>query len=712
MRQPFFLLVWLGVFLGSSPTFAIQCAKTLPVDELKWCQTIDLAVSGHSCKKSPDADACEALKKIVKGKSCAEIKDEKEGLICGAVETGIIAGMRNVACSDVIEEYSGAFAKGSRAVALCSFGSHLAENYDEVIDQIHTARATQKQIDPVLLPFRKKEHHGCCQDDNHGVVGKKSDSHIGQLATSLSAASHHAGGPTDLHLDEYRISKTEKEKITKWVLRSLKQLWSRVKKDHVEGTESKIGLKQANQLVKDLVPRLAESIHFFNSHRKHLTKKSKQIGKSLYFARGEAVEDGFHAPLGFEVLPNGKIILQLGVSVGSGAFKEITLGADLDTGEMYAVGNFRDVEGGEKKQEAEIKMQENLQEARREMELQSEVSKHLKGVTPALPVVENEKGKVITHTRLADMTLRDFSSLLGHEGRVSFNGRDKTEVARLVAVKLIEVVSSLESHGINHRDLKPENFLISMHPNGTIDVEVTDFGFALDLKKPHGKEEAKIEGSPPYIAPGLVTAFNNNTADLAQFTNYDGFALGRILYDLLPRDSAPGSEAGSESSSSKYSDTASSAERDSSSGKRETSSFSGSTQREESFKAEGINRAELFFKSAAKVKTARDLTDPHGYNMSFSEKAYSRHEGQMPPKTFDEIILGLVEPDPKKKLSSKEALHLAKSVYGASGTKSSFVPVRPEKKKSKIRKRVQIKQVVEGGLNNDPDSWGEYFLTP
>ncbi|KAF2013848.1 Pkinase-domain-containing protein [Aaosphaeria arxii CBS 175.79] len=108
------------------------------------------------------------------------------------------------------------------------------------------------------------------------------------------------------------------------------------------------------------------------------------------------------------------------------------------------------------------------------------------------------------------------------------------DIAHFYFTQLISAVSFMHSKGIAHRDLKPENVLLS----GDGDLKLADFGLAALFKKDGQLRMCNtVCGSPPYIAPEIVSGRRSKRRDLLD----DGYAAnicdiwscGVVLFVLL-----------------------------------------------------------------------------------------------------------------------------------------------------------------------------------
>jgi serine/threonine-protein kinase Chk1 len=107
------------------------------------------------------------------------------------------------------------------------------------------------------------------------------------------------------------------------------------------------------------------------------------------------------------------------------------------------------------------------------------------------------------------------------------------DIAHFYFTQLISGVSYMHSKGVGHRDIKPENILLSDSGN----LKIADFGLAT-LFEYNGKTKLSTTmcGSPPYIAPEVITCSKNG-----QSKNPPGYAAnlvdiwscGVVLFVLL-----------------------------------------------------------------------------------------------------------------------------------------------------------------------------------
>ncbi|KAJ9152132.1 Kinase-like domain-containing protein [Pleurostoma richardsiae] len=109
------------------------------------------------------------------------------------------------------------------------------------------------------------------------------------------------------------------------------------------------------------------------------------------------------------------------------------------------------------------------------------------------------------------------------------------DIAHLYFLQLISGVSFMHSKGVAHRDLKPENILMSESGN----LKLADFGMATMFEyKGQRKQSATMCGSPPYIAPEVLTCAAKADRKTSAALKYsadlvDIWSCGVILFVLL-----------------------------------------------------------------------------------------------------------------------------------------------------------------------------------
>lgn len=108
------------------------------------------------------------------------------------------------------------------------------------------------------------------------------------------------------------------------------------------------------------------------------------------------------------------------------------------------------------------------------------------------------------------------------------------DIAHFYFSQLISAVGYMHSMGIAHRDIKPENVLLSAEG----DLKLSDFGLAALFKK-DGKLRLcnTVCGSPPYIAPEIVSGRRSKRADMLDEGYHanicDVWSCGVVMFVLL-----------------------------------------------------------------------------------------------------------------------------------------------------------------------------------
>ncbi|CAO2658755.1 Nn.00g064780.m01.CDS01 [Neocucurbitaria sp. VM-36] len=108
------------------------------------------------------------------------------------------------------------------------------------------------------------------------------------------------------------------------------------------------------------------------------------------------------------------------------------------------------------------------------------------------------------------------------------------DIAHFYFSQLISAVGYMHSKGVAHRDIKPENVLLSAEG----DLKLSDFGLAALFKKDGQLRLCNtVCGSPPYIAPEIVSGRRSKRADVLD-VGYaanicDVWSCGVVLFVLL-----------------------------------------------------------------------------------------------------------------------------------------------------------------------------------
>jgi serine/threonine-protein kinase Chk1 len=108
------------------------------------------------------------------------------------------------------------------------------------------------------------------------------------------------------------------------------------------------------------------------------------------------------------------------------------------------------------------------------------------------------------------------------------------DIAHFYFTQLISAIGYMHSKGVGHRDIKPENILLSADG----DLKVADFGLAtLFQYKGQTKMSTTLCGSPPYIAPEVITC-SNDKRGMKKGSGYRGdlvdvWSCGVVLFVLL-----------------------------------------------------------------------------------------------------------------------------------------------------------------------------------
>lgn len=105
---------------------------------------------------------------------------------------------------------------------------------------------------------------------------------------------------------------------------------------------------------------------------------------------------------------------------------------------------------------------------------------------------------------------------------IEISGKIESEVALIIAYKVLEVLDYIHNKGIIHRDIKPSNILISKEGF----VKLTDFGIAKKKDSPEITQPGFVIGTPFYMSPEQVSGEKLSSLS-------DIFSLGSTLYEMV-----------------------------------------------------------------------------------------------------------------------------------------------------------------------------------
>jgi serine/threonine-protein kinase len=107
-------------------------------------------------------------------------------------------------------------------------------------------------------------------------------------------------------------------------------------------------------------------------------------------------------------------------------------------------------------------------------------------------------------------------------GKVLKAGALPPDCVTVLGAVLADALQHVHTHQLLHRDLKPSNVMVTQDG----EVKLMDFGIAKDQTVADLTQEGLLIGSPPYLAPELLTG---HKADARS----DIYSLGATLYELL-----------------------------------------------------------------------------------------------------------------------------------------------------------------------------------
>ncbi len=195
----------------------------------------------------------------------------------------------------------------------------------------------------------------------------------------------------------------------------------------------------------------------------------------------------------------------LGELLGEGAFAQVKLGTDRETGDKVAVKII-------KKNQYDHKEMEYIL---REMNIMKSVSH-----TNIVNTVDIFNSPKYLHIVLEYMQGGELFDIIADAG--NFSEQQASQVMR----DTIKGVQYLHLHGIVHRDIKPENVLCKSK-DWPLHVKIADFGLANFTEDGEVREKTQaLIGTPGYVAPELVRGEHYGAA-------VDMWACGVLLYIML-----------------------------------------------------------------------------------------------------------------------------------------------------------------------------------
>ena len=195
----------------------------------------------------------------------------------------------------------------------------------------------------------------------------------------------------------------------------------------------------------------------------------------------------------------------VGQLLGEGAFAQVKLAEDRETGERVAVKVI-------KKHEYDPNEMEFIL---REMNIMKSVSHP--NIVNTVDIFSSER---YLHIVLEYMEGGELFDIIANAG--SFSEQQASQVMR----DTIKGVQYLHMHGIVHRDIKPENVLCKTK-QWPLQVKIADFGLANFTEDGEVREEtSSMIGTPGYVAPEVVKGERYGAA-------VDMWACGVLLYIML-----------------------------------------------------------------------------------------------------------------------------------------------------------------------------------
>eukprot|EP01094_Clydonella_sp_ATCC50884_P006298 TRINITY_DN1537_c0_g1_i5.p1 TRINITY_DN1537_c0_g1~~TRINITY_DN1537_c0_g1_i5.p1 ORF type:complete len:353 (+),score=153.15 TRINITY_DN1537_c0_g1_i5:202-1260(+) len=196
---------------------------------------------------------------------------------------------------------------------------------------------------------------------------------------------------------------------------------------------------------------------------------------------------------------------ELGPKLGSGAFSEVRLAVNRETGRKYAAKLMN--KGNDER---------TLEIISTEIEILKRV--HHQNVMTLYEVFDNEDSIALVLQLITGGELFEKICQM-----TCYSEKDASRLMR----QLLLGLDHLHKKNVIHRDLKPENLLLSSETMDA-DLLITDFG--LSAIKREGEPMNQAVGTPGYLAPEVLLSLETG-GDYDEAV--DMFAVGVVLYILL-----------------------------------------------------------------------------------------------------------------------------------------------------------------------------------